>query len=350
MRCKICQKDYPILSRTLGCCKDCLIKEPQKTKKYIIEAHKKAKKPFGLPYPPPKDKKGIPCQICLNQCKIGKGKISFCGMRKNENGKMVVLGGSEDKGILEWYYDSLPTNCVASFVCEGFQKIGMKNLSVFYGSCTFNCLFCQNWHFRYLARELKPQISARVLGEFIDNKTFCICFFGGDPSPQIFHALKVCEIALEKKIKICWETNGGMNQNLLKEIAEYSLKSKGIIKFDLKAFNENLHKALTGVSNSQTLDNFQFLAKNYLKRAKKPFLVASTLLIPGYIDKDEIFRIAKFIVSLDPEIPYSLLGFYPHFLMKDLPLTSKKEAILCLEAAKKAGLQNVHLGNIHLLV
>lgn len=349
MRCKICQKDYPILSRTLGCCKDCLINEPEKTRKYKIRAHKKAREPFDLPYPPPKDRNGISCQICLNKCKIGKGKISFCGMRRNENGKMVILGGSEDKGILEWYYDPLPTNCVASFVCEGSQKIGMKNLSVFYGSCSFNCLFCQNWHFRHLTKELKPQISAKALGESIDDKTFCICFFGGDPSPQIFHALKVCRVASQKKIRICWETNGGINQNLLKEMAKYSLATKGIIKFDLKVFDENLHRALTGVSNFQTLNNFRFLAKDYLNKAKKPFLVASTPLVPGYIDKNEVFKIAKFIASLDSEIPYSLLGFYPHFLMQDLPLTSKKEAFLCLEAAKKAGLRNVHLGNIHLL-
>lgn len=52
----------------------------------------------------------------------------------------------------------------------------------------------------------------------------------------------------------------------------------------------------------------------------------------------------------NPEIPYSLLGFYPHFLMSDLPLTSKKTALACQKAALEAGLKNVHLGNIHLLI
>jgi hypothetical protein len=35
--------------------------------------------------------------------------------------------------------------------------------------------------------------------------------------------------------------------------------------------------------------------------------------------------------------------------MQDLPITTKKEALSCFEAAKAAGLKNVHLGNIHLL-
>lgn len=350
MKCQICQRNIPVLSKSLPCCKDCLIQKPEKAQKYILKAHKKAREPFGFPYPPPKAPKGLICKNCLNQCSLKEGQLSFCGMRKNEKGKMQLLGGTEEKGILEYYFDSLPTNCVASWVCQGSKKIGFKNLSAFYGSCTFNCLFCQNWHFRELARNLRPCYSAQEVSNAIDEKTFCICFFGGDPSPQIFHALKVSEFALKQKIRICWETNGGMNQKLLEKMAEYSLNSQGIIKFDLKAFNQNLHQALTGVSNRQTLENFEFLAKNYLPQAKKPFLVASSLLVPGYIDEKEISQIAQFIANLNPEIPYSLLGFYPHFLMKDLPLTSKKEAMHCQKIAKVAGLKNVHLGNIHLLV
>lgn len=349
MECKICHQDYRVLSENLSCCRDCLIREPQKAQKYILGAHKKAREPFGFPYPPPKAKGGLICKNCLNECSLKPGQLSFCGMRKNEKGKMKLLGGTEEKGILEYYYDQLPTNCVASFVCEGSKEIGKKNLSCFYGSCTFNCLFCQNWHFRELAMNLKPCYSAKEVAEAIDEKTFCICFFGGDPSPQITHALKVSESALKKGIRICWETNGGMNQNLLKRMADYSLKSQGIIKFDLKAFGQNLHLALCGVSNRQTLENFKFLAKEYLPKAKKPFLVASSLLVPGYIDQKEISQIAKFIAKLNPEIPYSLLGFYPHFLMSDLPLTSKKEALACQKVAFEAGLKNVHLGNIHLL-
>lgn len=149
--------------------------------------------------------------------------------------------------------------------------------------------------------------------------------------------------------RICWETNGGMNQNLLKRMADYSLKSQGIIKFDLKAFDENLHRALTGVSNRQTLENFRFLAEEYLPKAKGLFLVASTLLVPGYIDTEEVQKLAKFIAKLNPDIPYSLLGFYPEFLMTDLPLTSKKEALACQQVARNSRLRNIHLGNIYLL-
>lgn len=55
---------------------------------------------------------------------------------------------------------------------------------------------------------------------------------------------------------------------------------KGTVKFDLKAFDENLHYSLCGVSNRQTLENFRRLSRRGTE-AKGVFLVASTLLVPG---------------------------------------------------------------------
>ena len=140
-----------------------------------------------------------------------------------------------------------------------------------------------------------------------------------------------------------------MSFSLLKEAAELSMISGGCIKFDLKAWNEDLNKALCGVGNRQTLENFRYLAELSKERKDIPFLIASTLLVPGYVDSVEIKKISRFIADLDPNIPYSLLGFHPDFYMSGLPTTSKKHAQECLEAAKSVGLKNVHIGNIHIL-
>jgi len=90
------------------------------------------------------------------------------------------------------------------------------------------------------------------------------------------------------------------------------------------------------------------IAKEFLPKADYPMLTATTLLVPGYVDKIEIENIAKFIASLNPEIPYSLLAFFPAFQMIDLPITPRDWAFECLKIAKKY-LKNVNLGNIHLL-
>ncbi len=77
--------------------------------------------------------------------------------------------------------------------------------------------------------------------------------------------------------------------------------------------------------------------------------MASTLLVPGYVDTAEVSKIARFIADLDPEIPYRLLAFHPEFILRDLPATSRSHALRCREAAEKAGLKRVSMGNVHLL-
>ena len=91
------------------------------------------------------------------------------------------------------------------------------------------------------------------------------------------------------------------------------------------------------------------LAQYAEKRPSPPFLVASTLLVPGYIDREEISGIARFISSLSRDIPYALLAFHPQFMMDDLPPTSERHARECEAEAKAQGLRNVRVGNIHLL-
>lgn len=331
---------------------------------FAMQAHRKSRAIFGLPEKPPKDLEGIHCSVCVNECMIPDNGTGYCGLRKNEGGRLT--GVTSEQGKFSWYHDPLPTNCVGDWVCPGgtgagYPKYayssgperGYKNLAVFFHACSFNCLYCQNWHFRKAT--LRPRtIAVEDLIRDVDRKTSCICYFGGDPTPQLTFAMSASHLALERSngriLRICWETNGSMNEGFLDKMVELSLNSGGCIKFDLKAWDENLHIALTGVTNKRTLQNFLKVAENIKLRPVPPLLIASTLLVPGYIDEAEVRGIARFISSINPDIPYSLLAFYPHFFMSDMPLITKAFAVRCLEAAKEEGLRNVRIGNVHLLL
>jgi len=299
----------------------------------------------------------------VNRCRIGEGEWGYCGLRKNVRGRLE--GVSATKGKLSWYHDSLPTNCVGDWICPGgsdcgyptysYRKgaeYGYDNLAVFPHACTFHCLYCQNWHFRYHTFDHKYE-PVESLVQSVGEKAACICYFGGDPSPQLpylLHASRMAKKMSEGRIlRICWETNGAMSKTLLDEIADIALMSGGCIKFDLKAWDETLHMALTGGTNRRTLENFKRLAERLPSRPEPPFLIASTLMVPGYVDAQEVGHIAGFIASLNPEIPYSLLAFYPEYKMLDLAATSWKQARGCLDAAQQAGLRRVRVGNQHLL-
>jgi len=346
-KCPICNKEA-IISKNLFACVDCIRLNRNNVIDKILEIHRKSRRVFSLPEKVPVDGT-VNCGICGNNCKMKEGEYGFCGLRKNVDGKLFHEAGDKNNGYLNWYYDILPTNCVADWVCEGSKNPGKKNLAVFYRSCSFNCLFCQNWHFREYKSASK--VSDKQLASFIDENTFCICYFGGDPSTQIFHAVSTSEKAIAKKkdVRICWETNGNISNAYIDDMIRLSLDSGGIIKFDLKTFDERLNIALCGVTNKNTLRNFEYVADYIDRRANPPLLVASTLLVPGYIDEKEVFKIAKFIARIDKNIPYILLAFYPTFFLSDLPRTPKKLADNCYRVSIEAGLVNVRIGNIHLL-
>jgi pyruvate formate lyase activating enzyme len=361
--CLNCNNESPTISEPLGVCLNCIREHFEEVYPHILKIHRESREAFNLPTQPPRKEGHRSCDLCVNRCQIEEGKVGYCGVRREKGGD--IIGGGPEEGNLDWYYDSLPTNCVADWVCPGGSgsgypdfsyssgpEYGYKNLAVFYKACTFNCLFCQNWHYRQSTYARRFTTSSQLASK-VDSRTACICYFGGDPTPQVRHAIATSQEALEnnpdRPLRICWETNGSVSRPYLNKMAELSLKSGGCVKFDLKTFDEKLNLALCGITNKRTLDNFAFLSSLIKEGPEPPFLVASTLLVPGYVDEEEVGKIAEFMASLNPDIPYALLGFHPHFYMSDLPTTSRSHAEACKDIAEKKGLKNVRIGNLHLL-
>ena len=330
----------------LGICGPCLRQHPELAAEAALSAHKKSRQPLAPV--PPRSKGGAVCRACANSCRLAPGETGYCGLRENRDGYIHAAAGHAKKGLVTWYHDPLPTNCVADWVCSGSAMRGYHNLAVFYESCTLDCLFCQNWHFRRTPASA-PGISARELAEAANERTWCVCFFGGDPASQLPHALAAGQLLAARGVKVCWETAGTSNPKLLDHAVELALRTGGCIKFDLKAYDETLHRVLTGASNARTFENIARAARRIRERPEPPLVIVSTLLVPGYVGAEEVERIARFLAELDPEIPYALLAFAPNFAMDDLPTTSARHAKEAAAAAHRAGLRRVRIGNRHLL-
>lgn len=361
--CRHCNATAITISDALRFCADCIRSHFEELSAELRSIHEACRKVYGFPGQPPRAAAGITCTQCFHRCSIPEGGRGYCGIRRAENGKL--RGGRPQDGNLTFYHDPLPTNCVADFVCPGGTscgypeysvtpqpEYGYRNLAVFYHACSFNCLYCQNAHFKeYTFAPIS--MTAEELAAAADERTSCICYFGGDPTPQIQHALKASRIAVknagERIMRICWETNGAAERPFLKQMLDLSLKSGGCIKFDIKAWDKGIHYALCGVPNDQTLSNVEYVSTVLAQRPDPPLMIASTLLVPGYVDEPEVSRIAAFLARLNPNIPYRLLAFHPHFWLRDLPTTSQGHAQRCRDAAEKAGLKTVSVGNIHLL-
>ncbi len=347
--CAVCGARNATVSGALGVCGPCVVGDAPGVAARVDALHARTRAAFDLPERPPASPGGVACPLCARGCRMGDGERGFCGLRTARHGRLVHLAGTAGRGLLHWYRDPLPTNCVADWVCSGSRQRGKHNLAVFYAACSLNCVFCQNWHFRDTSPRRDAGVSAADLAAAATLDTYCVCFFGGDPAPQMPHALAAARRLADHGVVICWETSGTARPAILDHAVALSLETGGCIKFDLKAYSASLYRALTGASNVQVLDNFVRAAARRRERPEPPLVVASTLLVPGYVDAAEVGHIARFIASVDPAIPYALLAFAPHFYLADLPRTSARHAAEALAAARAAGLTNVRLGNVHLL-
>src|SRR5438046_10685738 len=81
--------------------------------------------------------------------------------------------------------------------------------------------------------------------------------------------------------------------------------------------------------------------------AMELWLEIVTLLIPGFNDSnDELHRLADFLVSVSPYIPWHVTAFHKDYKMSDPENTRPEDLHLAAEIGKRAGLHYVYAGNL----
>jgi pyruvate formate lyase activating enzyme len=165
-----------------------------------------------------------------------------------------------------------------------------------------------------------------------------VAFTGGDLTccPE-FYVQSTRLIKEETDLWVLIETNGyGLTpQNL------DALKEAGVDSFwlDIKAYDEADHKWLTGCFNRNLLK----LPEEILKRGF--VLEVLSLYIPNLVETRQLKKIAQHLFDVDPEIPFTILAFFPEYQMKRYKSPKISEMIEAYTAVRSTGLRNVRLGN-----
>nr|HID59259.1 radical SAM protein [Desulfobacterales bacterium] len=272
-------------------------------------------------------------------------------------------------------------------------------LSIYQSGCNFSCKKCHSWHFtRYATGEWMSPNDVRILardygktvtywepkeratsfhahdicfscGQCVTQKKrspLCpgvlgpdqiirspqgwgparniIGFTGGDLACQPeFYCLASEQIKGEREdLWVLIETNGyGLT---LKNLDRF--KAAGIDSFwlDIKAYNDAVHRRLTGCSNERILK----LPHEIKKRGF--VLEVLSLFIPGWVETDQIEKIARILMEVDPEIPYTILAFFPEYQLIEVPSPNLEQMLEAYAKVKDVGLKNVRLGNIGMFV
>lgn len=159
-----------------------------------------------------------------------------------------------------------------------FDGPGLR-LVVFLQGCPFRCLYCANPDTIDPVGEATPTADAHILRMAVDQKPFFgkrggITFSGGEPSVQAGELIPLFEQLRDAGIHICLDTNGAIISPEVDRLHDLT----DLVLLDVKQINDPRHRALTGRSNSNTLETARRL------RAKGKPMWLRYVLVPGISD------------------------------------------------------------------
>jgi len=166
-----------------------------------------------------------------------------------------------------------------------------------------------------------------------------VAFTGGDLSCCVnFYCQASEEIKKAcKDMLVLIETNGyGLTPENLDRLKESGV---GSFWLDLKAYGREIYEKLCGTTND-------WILKTPLEIVKRGFVLeVLTLFIPGWVEDKQIEKIARLVCNVNPNIPLTLLAFFPEYKMKDVNPPSLSDMIRVYHRIKNIGLNKVKLGN-----
>jgi len=277
----------------------------------------------------------VECQACNFRCKISKGNLGNCTVRKNVGGELfsLVYGEISSRNI-----DPIEKKPLFHFYPA------MRTYSIGTIGCNFKCLFCQNYDISqatvnendYFENKMSPE-------DVIQNakKYDCeaIAYTYNEPSIFIEFVLETAKLAKKAGLKNVYVTNGYETKETLEELKDLI----DAMNIDLKSMNENFYMKICGaVKIDKVLETITLAHKMGF------WIEITTLVIPGHNDSDEeLKQIAKFIAELDKNIPWHISRFFPMYKMENAPQTPTETLMKAYKIGKDAGLKFVYVGNLH---
>lgn len=274
----------------------------------------------------------VRCYLCAHHCVISPNKRGICSVRENRDGILYSLVYGK---IIARNIDPIEKKPLFHFYPAS------KSYSIATVGCNFKCLHCQNYQISQYTKEFKEIPGEEMTPEEVVSEallTGCKSISYTYTEPTIFFefAYDCAKLAKEKGIKNVFVSNGYTSAEATRAIAPF-LDANNI---DLKG-DENFYKNIVGAKLQPVLETIKLMKELGI------WIEITTLIIPNYNDSpDFLKRVAEFIKSIDPDIPWHVSQFYPTFLLTDQPRTPVSSLKKAREIGLQSGLRYVYMGNV----
>ena len=267
------------------------------------------------------------CEVCFRHCHLREGAVGFCRARKNENGINVPANYGRITGLA---MDPIEKKPLARF------HPGSHILSCGFYGCNLACPFCQNYHISMCDENTADYETIRpeVLAEHIlrDEDNLGIAFTYNEMMISYEYILDTAALIRPYGKKVVLVSNGCVSE----AIAEKLLPVIDAANFDLKG-DRAFYRELSGDYDS---------VKNTIRLfSTSAHVEVTTLVIPGKNDNPAWIREeAKWLASLNPELPLHLSRYFPRYRYTIPPTPAK--TIYAMKEAAEEFLRYVYTGNL----
>ncbi len=275
----------------------------------------------------------VSCALCAHRCAIAPSAYGVCGVRRNIDGKLFTLVYGD---VIAAAVDPIEKKPLYHFLP------GTKSFSIATVGCNFKCGFCQNWRISQASMkdarpggfELMPE---DVVREAVDRGCRSISYTYTEPTIFFEYAFDTARLARDKGLLNVFVTNGYMTSEALGTIRPF-LDAANV---DLKAFRDETYKKVCKARLAPVLDSIRLMKQLGI------WVEVTTLVVPGLNDgDDELAGIARFIASVDPDMPWHVSRFHPDYEYDDAAATPAATLERALAIGKREGLRYVYVGNV----
>ena len=273
------------------------------------------------------------CCLCPRACLIADGKIGFCGVRKNIEGKLYSLSYGKPVAL---NIDPIEKKPLAEFMP------GTKTFSLGTFGCNLDCSFCQNSSLArgfYTGASYERYLSPEKIIELtLENNCRSVAFTYNEPTIFAEYAIDIAQLAHEKDLKTVLVTNGYITAQAAKDLYPHI----DAANIDMKGFSEEFYTSMTDSHLKPVLAAIKrfYELKNHIE--------LTNLVIPGKNDSMDLIDLWLDWVetNLDKQVPLHFSAFFPAHNYHLSPRTPKETLLGIKEHATKRGFTSVYLGNI----
>ncbi|AWK53125.1 AmmeMemoRadiSam system radical SAM enzyme [Clostridium beijerinckii] len=273
-------------------------------------------------------KDNIRCWVCPHNCILDEGKFGICRVRTLKSNLPVAINYGE---ITSMGVDPIEKKPLYHF------KPSKDILSIGSFGCNMTCSFCQNYEISQ-GRPETQYMSIEKLIEIIPSieNNAGVAFTYNEPLmwyEYIYDAAKdIKENNPDTSVVVV--TNGYINEEPLLKLLPYV----DAMNIDLKGYTNRYYNKICGAKLEPVLETIKIANKHC-------HIELTTLLVSDENDSlEEVREIAKFIASINVNIPLHLSRYFPRYKMENA--ATQIEKITEAQNEAKKYLKYVYVGNV----